>query len=626
MPNTAETVAALVHQGDIQPSVVESLLELAEDHQQFAYHDVTDDVTAGEWGRLIETEVVRSVDGGFVVEDPAAVRDGLARASRSSPTRETAAGDRGGGADERSGAEPAHAQSAAPAGTARWQFPTGDGVYSPAVVDDTVLATSNDGTLYAIDGTRGVELWRLTLGGPWISSPAVAGRSVYVGGEAGTLYAIRGTDGTVQWRSKVEGSADGGRLYTPTVADGTAYACGSDNGLYAVDAETGEKRWCFESRRRFEYAPGVSNGLVYAGNRDGNLYAVDAASGTEHWRFEAEEYVHARYTSAPTVVDGTVYFGSSNSNLYAVETNHGTERWHFSTEGGIKAAPAVADGTAYVGSEDGHLYAVRTTDGTERWRFETNGDVRCSPAVVDGRVYVGSEDGSLYAVDADDGTEQWRFETGGRVNWGPAVTDDTAYVGSYDGTLYAVATTPDGPRGDASSTATADEGTTTDEETTEKLFVPSTWNRDDFDDGEPVAQSGDPQDAEATSGSVTDESVTGSVDATATRSVYLPLKMAENLRDARDLDTDPIRTCRDRARELRDFVDGQPGGVAGQSHDEVSDALDALVTSLDVAVSSDGVTDLDPTDDLYQRIDSVAYRTERFFLRWQDSDSTESQR
>lgn len=103
-----------------------------------------------------------------------------------------------------------------------------------------IFATSNDRILYALNRDTGNELLRLTVGGTWISSPTVANISVYVGGRDGTLYAVRAADGTVQWRSAIVESADGGRLYTPTVAGAVVFVGSDSNRLFAFDVVTGE--------------------------------------------------------------------------------------------------------------------------------------------------------------------------------------------------------------------------------------------------------------------------------------------------------------------------------------------------------------------------------------------------
>jgi outer membrane protein assembly factor BamB len=98
----------------------------------------------------------------------------------------------------------------------------------------------------------------------------------------------------------------------------------------------------------------VADSTVYAGSWDGYLYAVDAETGDERWRFETGDWVE----SSPSVADGTVYVGSNDRNLYAVDAETGDEQGRFETNDSLSSSPAVAGGIVYVGSDDGLLYAV----------------------------------------------------------------------------------------------------------------------------------------------------------------------------------------------------------------------------------------------------------------------------
>lgn len=112
------------------------------------------------------------------------------------------------------------------------------------------------------------------------------------------------------------------------------------------------------------------------------------------------------------------------------------------------------------------------------------------------------------------------------------------------------------------------------------------------------------------------------VDPTATPDIYLPLKMAENLRDAREMDTDPVRMCRDRAAELYDFLQHQADITNDQSCSELSESLENLVQGLNIATSQDTNEALRPGGEIYKKIDSIAYNTERLFLRRADHYSS----
>ena len=58
-----------------------TVLEVAEEQGVVTWGDVSDDLTTGQWGRLIETGLLIDADGnGFVVDDPDGVREALGEA------------------------------------------------------------------------------------------------------------------------------------------------------------------------------------------------------------------------------------------------------------------------------------------------------------------------------------------------------------------------------------------------------------------------------------------------------------------------------------------------------------------------------------------------------------------
>ncbi|SDF44204.1 PQQ-like domain-containing protein [Halorubrum xinjiangense] len=191
-------------------------------------------------------------------------------------------------------------------------------------------------------------------------------------------------------------------------------------------------------------SPTVVDDSLFVGDGRGTLYAIDAETGNRRWAFES-----TRIRSSPTVADGTVFVGSFDHNLYAVDAETGNQQWAFETGDFIASSPTVIDSTVFVGSDDGYLYAVDAETGDQEWAFQTGGRIRSSPTVVDGTVLVGSSDGNICAVDTETGDQRWEFEIGSGVNSSPTVVDGTVFVGSADGNLYAVATGVDGSSEDS---------------------------------------------------------------------------------------------------------------------------------------------------------------------------------
>jgi outer membrane protein assembly factor BamB len=100
------------------------------------------------------------------------------------------------------------------------------------------------------------------------------------------------------------------------VADELVYVGGGLDGhnFYAVDRQTGQERWKFETEGGVPQWPIISEGLVYFGSNDHNFYALDSQTGQELWRFKM---VAGAGSMRPAIAGGVVYFGSYN--FYAVK-------------------------------------------------------------------------------------------------------------------------------------------------------------------------------------------------------------------------------------------------------------------------------------------------------------------
>ncbi len=78
MPRTAQKVDELAEEGEHMTDALQEVLSVAEEQGTVTWSDVSDDITSGEWGRLIEKGMLTDADGeGFVVEDPDGIREAL---------------------------------------------------------------------------------------------------------------------------------------------------------------------------------------------------------------------------------------------------------------------------------------------------------------------------------------------------------------------------------------------------------------------------------------------------------------------------------------------------------------------------------------------------------------------
>ena len=282
-----------------------------------------------------------------------------------------------------------------------------------------------------------------TLSPTSVTAQAVAeGSTLYVGRDDG-LHAVNVDTGIDEWVFEQELAF----IYSsPTVADGTVYIGGRDETLYAIDAATGEQNWAYtEPSHEIRSSPTIVDGTVFVGGSpfgDGTVHAVDATTGEQDWIFNKP---NNGADASPNVVNGAVYISGNNGTVYSIDAETGQENWSYEfADAQIDSRPTVANGTVYIGTAGFRLIAIDANSGEEQWSVDEYSGVISAPTVVNGTVYAGAgpynDAGPLFAVNAATGEVEWEFSTpdGIRRYGGPTVFDGIVYVGTAGGELYAV--------------------------------------------------------------------------------------------------------------------------------------------------------------------------------------------
>lgn len=291
-----------------------------------------------------------------------------------------------------------------------------DGSGSNPVINNGVLFIgSADGSLYAFVAETGKMKWKFQTGGN-LSSGA-------------TIVAMPAdTDLLAEVQKQV---AKGMKRIdmTSTVEDGMVYFGSGDKIFYALDAETGEKIWSYEagtgmaSKNNTSYqvpAPLVRNGSVYFITDDG-LHALDAGTGDRRWIFDILKEIPAethtnlvRMPSYPVFVNSTIYLTArpfrgggapSLSYVFSIDAETGTANWITSLEGTGIGTPIVSDGVVCVDLWP-TLLALNTPDGKVRWRFEHSKRGERQIHVSGNMIFLAAEK-TLMAVNIESGQELW---------------------------------------------------------------------------------------------------------------------------------------------------------------------------------------------------------------------------
>jgi outer membrane protein assembly factor BamB len=240
-------------------------------------------------------------------------------------------------------------------------------------------------------------------------------------------------------------------------ADGTLYI-GADS-LYALDGNTGKKKWSVHFGNIFAWAPIVGYDRTLYVSKMYEFCAIDARTGETKWRFPAAKETPRAWkpeeaavgpqntffgfqTAAALGADGSLYLASLEGNLYCVDSATGKERWRFFTHYQLYGSPTIDSGGTVFFTSVGTMFAVDGSTGKEKWRLPGH-SIQGPPAVADdGKVLSikglalpdrKGQKVSLVALDSQTGDTIWEFNMGVGDARAPAIgADGTVYVGWED--------------------------------------------------------------------------------------------------------------------------------------------------------------------------------------------------
>ena len=293
----------------------------------------------------------------------------------------------------------------------KWQFrarPSAkNGIHATAAVDSArVYIADYAGWMYALDKNDGELLWQSKLGDYVGASSVIWKDRICTGVETrqprGYFACVDRTTGEFLYKSA---HFKDHTHSTPSINthSGVAFIGSNDNYLYALDANTGQQVWRFETGGDIKSTPALHEDSVLATSWDGFLYRIDQVSGEEIWKFQS----YGKSMSSPSIDtdEGIVIFGSHDGNVYGVDFETGAEIWKFGTGKSILSSATIvsrSDGNgkiAFIGSASEYIYGLDPKTGKELWRFRSQGRISSVPTIENGRMYVSGDDGWLYVFE-----------------------------------------------------------------------------------------------------------------------------------------------------------------------------------------------------------------------------------
>lgn len=388
-----------------------------------------------------------------------------------------------------------------------WKFKTGGQVISsPVVVDNLVYVGSNDNKLYALDKNTGKIIWEYKTKGKINSTPLVSDGKVLFLSFDGFFYALNKNSGKLEWKFKTDGETtfkvkdyyngsfkpDFWDFYLSSAIekDGIVFFGSSDTKVYALNIETGTKKWSYKTGGSIHSSPAISKNSLVIGSWDGKVYSLDVNTGKELWSYQTEkdieQYIWLGIQASPSIQNNTVYIGSRDAKMYAFDLISGDTIWTKDKfdKSWMPSSVAIGKESIYTGSSDSFkFFSLDKKTGKIKYATNTNAYTFSTPAIDNEMGYIGVTNGRMLGIDLEFGEIKWEFKTvgaktdtvklfdtlgkmdiprykeltkgiknmtalskvydnafisAGAILSSPAVSDQVIYFGASDGFIYAI--------------------------------------------------------------------------------------------------------------------------------------------------------------------------------------------
>jgi outer membrane protein assembly factor BamB len=235
----------------------------------------------------------------------------------------------------------------------------------PRIDLDKVIVQTADGTIAALDGADGRQLWIndrtvpvLTLRGT--SSPAAALGLVVAGFSTGKLVAYSAEQGFPVWEKSVaipQGRSELERIVdidgNPVIVGNAVYVVTYQGRVAMLDLGSGDIGW--ERDMSSSAGLGVDFSQVYVTDDKSYVWALSRSTGASVWKLEDLAW---RGLTAPTPIGDYVAVADALGYVHLLSRYDGEIVGRVEVDGdGIRARPLAVGDTLYVFGNSGKLVA-----------------------------------------------------------------------------------------------------------------------------------------------------------------------------------------------------------------------------------------------------------------------------
>jgi eukaryotic-like serine/threonine-protein kinase len=273
----------------------------------------------------------------------------------------------------------------------------GDAIEGAPALDGAVLfipiATGNHG-IRAYDVATGRQRWRGNTG-PVEASVLASGGLVFLSMHRGSVVALDGHDGSEVWRFDPERPVE---RTAASVRHGDLIISPDGSGrVIALGRHDGTLKWKAEVGAPVRSSPVVAGGTIVLTTTEGTVHALDGSTGMERWRRQAAD--PGVELTSPAVRDTLLAVAGSDRTVRLLHLDNGLELWRRDVGSVVTAAPLLALDAVAVGTHGEELLVLVIDTGEVRERLKVRGRVRSAMAFRAGLLVLQTDLRQVYAFE-----------------------------------------------------------------------------------------------------------------------------------------------------------------------------------------------------------------------------------
>lgn len=258
-------------------------------------------------------------------------------------------------------------------GAIGWRTHTDAPIHSaPTVADGRVFAVDVDDLMLAFDAANGQQVWiyqALTEPARILaaSSPAVSNDTVVASFASGELVALRASNGNELWNESLSRASRTNALSEirdiagrPVIYKNDVFAVSHSNVLAATDLRTGSQRWALPVSAIT--TPWPAGDVVYVVDQVGQVICASRENGQVYWIRDLNAGLKKKqraFWSSPVLASNRLVLVSSKGEALALNPKTGATERTLKLGADALIGPIAVNGMIYVATDKAQLIAIR---------------------------------------------------------------------------------------------------------------------------------------------------------------------------------------------------------------------------------------------------------------------------